>query len=876
MSKGTSPDHLVGETSFIDICHTAIEGEAAALLYPIDDDRQMLRCALSISNYRVLISPGKKGSVEDELGFSLPLLSIASWNVQRRALKATTRAVFQWGREQTVADHDTVTRAMDETTPPPLAQSNFPSAGYTLKISSKHLWEVEVLLQGERVANTVRDLWRYFHTTQLKGMPAFVLYRERYAALCEDAVCDNDDIHEENHREDKKNNNGSNTDDDNNNNNNNRDKNNGELANGDDGGRCGFENHIDMVEFGWNLFDADRELERQLSLYPGTAVPSVSDVSRVGIKRDLRPWFRLTSVKQSKNSYGKSPTYPFRVVVPNAASDELLEDVMAARSRARFPAISFVHLGSGAVLARSSQPLARSPALRQDGELCRMFANSGYHAHNAEPRSEPPAAVSIMPISTRQAPPPSLFDTGSEGPPAQRFPAATHQETTSTTRSQRTLYVVDCRPSNAAHANLAMGGGYESGSTHDFCEVKFHGIENIHSVSKSFSKLKALIHRFNGKQPKENFLSQLHETGWLYHIQRLLICSSKIADSLDLGDSCLVHCTDGWDRTPQCTATAMLLLDPFYRTIVGFSVLVEKEFCSFGHKFAERCGHQVQGETSYTSDAGVSGSDTEAQQSNTKLQPSPIFLQWMDVVFQLVRQFPRHFEFTTRLLEYLSEEVYACLHGTFLCNGEKERMFEGVRLGTASIWTDVVRAAAKERAGHSSLYFVNENYDSATAWEYISKQKGSGIQRISPNCSSKRLVFWESFYLRHDGDNYSIDFRDGPQQMTKKVSFHPEWERYFDRLVGDSCAARRRELPDMRRRLQNLCVGRPAVAVASASLGKGNSRICSHCHKNLGFFSSRGQCVRCGTTLCNNCAVCSDSESKMCLDCYKLCEWNTQ
>ena len=36
--------------------------------------------------------------------------------------------------------------------------------------------------------------------------------------------------------------------------------------------------------------------------------------------------------------------------------------------------------------------------------------------------------------------------------------------------------------------------------------------------------------------------------------------------------SVLVHCTDGWDRTAQLTALAMLMLDPFYRTIQGFEV----------------------------------------------------------------------------------------------------------------------------------------------------------------------------------------------------------------------------------------------------------------------------------------------------------------
>lgn len=37
--------------------------------------------------------------------------------------------------------------------------------------------------------------------------------------------------------------------------------------------------------------------------------------------------------------------------------------------------------------------------------------------------------------------------------------------------------------------------------------------------------------------------------------------------------SVVVHCTDGWDRTAQLTALAMLMLDPYYRTIRGFEVL---------------------------------------------------------------------------------------------------------------------------------------------------------------------------------------------------------------------------------------------------------------------------------------------------------------
>lgn len=62
----------------------------------------------------------------------------------------------------------------------------------------------------------------------------------------------------------------------------------------------------------------------------------------------------------------------------------------------------------------------------------------------------------------------------------------------------------------------------------------------------------------------------------------------KIADKVENNKtSVLVHCSDGWDRTAQLTALAMIMLDPYYRTIIGFEVLIEKEWLSFGHKFAQ-------------------------------------------------------------------------------------------------------------------------------------------------------------------------------------------------------------------------------------------------------------------------------------------------
>ena len=56
-------------------------------------------------------------------------------------------------------------------------------------------------------------------------------------------------------------------------------------------------------------------------------------------------------------------------------------------------------------------------------------------------------------------------------------------------------------------------------------------------------------------------------------LQTVLGGALKVAKVIESQrSSVLVHCTDGWDRTAQLTALAMLMLDPFYRTIEGFEV----------------------------------------------------------------------------------------------------------------------------------------------------------------------------------------------------------------------------------------------------------------------------------------------------------------
>jgi myotubularin-related protein 1/2 len=136
-----------------------------------------------------------------------------------------------------------------------------------------------------------------------------------------------------------------------------------------------------------------------------------------------------------------------------------------------------------------------------------------------------------------------------------------------------------------AVANKARGGGYESDEAYPFAELVFLDIHNIHVMRESLRKLKELVYP---AVDESRWLSGLAATGWLEHVRSILSGAVRIADKIESHrTSVVVHCSDGWDRTAQLTALAMIMLDPFYRTIKGFEVLIEKEWLSFGHKFEQ-------------------------------------------------------------------------------------------------------------------------------------------------------------------------------------------------------------------------------------------------------------------------------------------------
>lgn len=472
---------------------------------------------------------------------------------------------------------------------------------------------------------------------------------------------------------------------------------------------------------GWHLYDAKAEFRRQ------------------GISAKLadKGW-RISTINKD---YAFSPTYPAVLAVPSKISDNTLKYASSFRSRARIPALTYLHPVNNCTITRCSQPLTGLTFKRsiQDESLVAACFSASVELTDAStlPHASHSPATSQPDLSSE---PTSDVDGGLSETELMEDEliagAALYDEKT----GKRLIYgaqqhnlIVDARPALNSYAMQAVGMGSENMENYRFAKKAFLNIDNIHRMRESLDTVVKAI-RDADVSPLPPNRELLAKSKWIKHISGILDGSAIIARQVGIQHShVLIHCSDGWDRTSQLSALAQLMLDPYYRTIDGFIVLVEKDWLSFGHMFQLRGGHlnheswftvendSLAGTTikpgdndgrndalenalasakrffnkNLNSDKDDEEGDDEIRSATAPIaddqatQPkniSPVFHQFLDASYQLLRQHPTRFEFNERFLRRLLYHLYSCQYGTFLYNNERQRQAANVQEQTKSLW----------------------------------------------------------------------------------------------------------------------------------------------------------------------------------------------
>ncbi|GAB6030344.1 Myotubularin- protein 3 [Chamberlinius hualienensis] len=431
-----------------------------------------------------------------------------------------------------------------------------------------------------------------------------------------------------------------------------------------------IENLFAFAHYAWGNEEGTIDYQNNLN----NAEPSKSmfedEVERMGF--DLTISWRISTIN---DQYSLCLSYPTELLVPATIDDKVLIKLSTFRSSKRIPAVVWRHRGNGCVIARCSQPEMGWMGWRsnEDEKLIQEIGLACTYNGGTNRRREDEICEDQQNLQIVNSP------------------------------KVLKILILDARSYAAAFTNRAKGGGYECPEYYPNCEIQFMNLVNIHYIRKSFHNLRAACAAIT-EQP--NWLSLLENTKWLHYISGLLRASMMAVNAIEEERAVVVHCSDGWDRTSQIVSLAELMLDPYYRTIRGFQVLVEKEWLEFGHKFGDRCGH------------GLLSDDANER--------CPVFLQWLDCVHQLLIQFPISFEFNESFLVKLVEHTYSCLFGTFLCNNSRERNEHKIQNKTYSVWSFL---NLKEHRYRNFLYVKNDSV-------------------LKPSFQVRDLRFWNSLFLQ--------------------------------------------------------------------------------------------------------------------------------
>lgn len=527
---------------------------------------------------------------------------------------------------------------------------------------------------------------------------------------------------------------------------------------------------LERAHDGWTKYSPQKEYERMGALIePGD---DNGENGETGGKREpVKAKWRITSVNKN---YSLSMSYPQNIIVPSSITDTVITHAAKFRSKSRIPALSYFHKFNECTITRCSQPMVgikQSRSVQDEKSIAAIFATT-------QPENE------------------TVVGAG-----------------------QKRNLIVDARPITNATAQMALGGGSENMEHYKPAKKIYLGIDNVHVMRDSLNKVVDALRHGDVSAAGPN-MELLYKSQWLHHVRLVLEGAVTVAHQVHYQFShVVIHCSDGWDRTAQLTSLSQIFLDPYYRTIDGFITLVEKEWLSFGHRFAERSGigrpassgsavSSCSSEDQSDEARSVSSAAAAASSAFSAFLPDkkrikysgPIFHQFLDCVYQIIYQYPTHFEYTERFLRRVLYHVYSCQYGTFLFNSERERQVHKVSTLTRSVWDHFLARRSQ---------FVNPDWQKPEA--------GAHVEDCVIFADIKKVRWWPEMFGRSDSEMNVKEQEVEPECQEEDSINVDENEENFESTPAPSVPP-----PSVLSELYASRAGTPKAAFPSAHIGRGS------------------------------------------------------
>uniref|UniRef100_H3BGG1 Myotubularin related protein 10 n=1 Tax=Latimeria chalumnae TaxID=7897 RepID=H3BGG1_LATCH len=224
----------------------------------------------------------------------------------------------------------------------------------------------------------------------------------------------------------------------------------------------------------------------------------------------------------------------------------------------------------------------------------------------------------------------------------------------------------------------------------------------IQEIQAASVRLKQLCINDPFEETDEKWFSLLESTRWLEYVRAFLKHSAELVFMLECKHvSVILQEEEGRDLSCVVSSLVQVMLDPYFRTTTGFQSLIQKEWVMAGYRFLDRCNH-------------LKKSDKEE---------SPLFLLFLDCVWQLLEQYPAAFEFTETYLTVLYDTTRISLFGTFLFNSPHQRVKQSsefaisknIQLGDEkglkfpSVWEWSLQFTVKEQTLFNNPLYVGKS-----------------------------------------------------------------------------------------------------------------------------------------------------------------------